>query len=641
MRAEKSDINTVAVLEAGIGALSLGFKQAGFQVKAAFEKNKRSVDIYKRNHNDEIYERDLQELSPKEIPGTDVIAADLTNMPIFKAAGGVRSGESLRKGMYLEKVYEIMKINAPKIFFLVLPVSIYRTPVWSEFLEKLSDLNYQSQWRVISTREMTGFPVTEKRVYLIGSRRSERPITFPEAVEEEEVIPIEKFIDHGNEADWYYRIDRENIQETTNDDCFLCWRRDKYVERPYADWNLIKTALVRVDGKIHKLTHHEMARLKGFPDEFKLELTNKAWLYRALAYAPNVLAVRRVAECLKDSLTQTHLQKMQRPERKFEKLFEDYLRRQDGILKMGIDQDSDSGFDMIYSYGDSTYCFQVKYYSSDFGMERSLRGLCSYLSESRNMERCRQILVTANIVRGDIKKSCRDEFGVAVWDVKNLLWLFDEFAEIKNEFVALLNYSIESIRPEEPTPQIFNKKEEKPEHLSLKERLRRIKPGKEEYQQYEELCVEILKYVMGDYLTLWNVQEKTDNGMYRFDLCCKIKNGVDEDFFNTVRQYFNTKYIVFEFKNYNDQITQKEIYTTEKYLYEKALRRVAVIISRKGASDSALAAARGSLRETGKLILCLSDDDLMDLIDMKDKNEQSTGSFFEAMLDDILIHLEK
>ena len=129
--------------------------------------------------------------------------------------------------------------------------------------------------------------------------------------------------------------------------------------------------------------------------------------------------------------------------------------------------------------------------------------------------------------------------------------------------------------------------------------------------------------------------------MYRFDLCCKIKNGVDEDFFNTVRQYFHTKYIVFEFKNYNDQITQKEIYTTEKYLYEKALRRVAVIISRKGASDSALAAARGSLRETGKLILCLSDDDLMDLIDIKDKNEQSTGSFLEAMLDDILIHLEK
>ena len=39
--------------------------------------------------------------------------------------------------------------------------------------------------------------------------------------------------------------------------------------------------------------------------------------------------------------------------------------------------------------------------------------------------------------------------------------------------------------------------------------------------------------------------------------------------------------------------------------------------------------------------MCIRDRDIMDLIDIKDKNEQSTGNFFEAMLDDILIHLEK
>ena len=55
------------------------------------------------------------------------------------------------------------------------------------------------------------------------------------------------------------------------------------------------------------------------------------------------------------------------------------------------------------------------------------------------------------------------------------------------------------------------------ENCSLKEKLQRIKPGLEQYQQYEDVCVEILKYVLGDYLTLWNVQEKTNNGMYRFD----------------------------------------------------------------------------------------------------------------------------
>lgn len=285
--------------------------------------------------------------------------------------------------------------------------------------------------------------------------------------------------------------------------------------------------------------------------------------------------------------------------------------------------------------------FNLKFYNSDFLMKQNLQKLYSRLSKKERSDGGSLILVVANIVSDEIKESCKVEFGIFIWDIRNLLWLFKEISVIKNEFIALLNYSVESIEPERPIPTIFNNNEEKSENCSLKEKLQRIKPGLEQYPQYEDVCVEILRYVLGDYLTLWNVQEKTNNGMYRFDLCCKIKSGTNQDFFNMVQQYFNTKYIVFEFKNYNEQITQKEIYTIEKYLYEKALRRVAVIISRRGANENALAAAKGSLRETGKLILCLSDKDIMALIDIKDKNEQSTGNFFEAMLDDLLIHLEK
>ena len=105
--------------------------------------------------------------------------------------------------------------------------------------------------------------------------------------------------------------------------------------------------------------------------------------------------------------------------------------------------------------------------------------------------------------------------------------------------------------------------------------------------------------------------------------------------------YFNTKYIVFEFKNHKGKITQKEIYTTEKYLYEKALRKVAIIISRFGADDHALKAAKGALRENGKLILCLSDNSLFEMIDIKTRGEQEPAEFMDALLDDILVHLEK
>ena len=80
---------------------------------------------------------------------------------------------------------------------------------------------------------------------------------------------------------------------------------------------------------------------------------------------------------------------------------------------------------------------------------------------------------------------------------------------------------------------------------------------------------------------------------------------------------------------------------TEKYLYEKALRKVAVIISRSGPDEHALQAVKGSLRENGKLIICLSDNSLLEMIDIKDRGEQEPAEFLGAILDDLLVHLEK
>lgn len=88
-------------------------------------------------------------------------------------------------------------------------------------------------------------------------------------------------------------------------------------------------------------------------------------------------------------------------------------------------------------------------------------------------------------------------------------------------------------------------------------------------------------------------------------------------------------------------MSQEEIYTTEKYLYQKALRSVAVIVSRKGADKNALRTARGCLRENGKLILCLSDEDLLELLRIKEEADRETAEYLGDMLDGMLIHLEK
>lgn len=257
------------------------------------------------------------------------------------------------------------------------------------------------------------------------------------------------------------------------------------------------------------------------------------------------------------------------------------------------------------------------------------------------------ICVVANLISDETKRKYEEAKLGYVWDIRNVLWLFEDYPELKNELISILNYSVENIEPERPEPFIFEEisqvENTDPESVadSYIAQLKALETGGAAFKKYEELCVSILKYILGEYLTLWEQQKTTEENLYRFDMCCKIKNGVTQDFFDTICKYFSTKYIVFEFKNYEKPITQREIYTTEKYLYEKALRKVAIIISRKGADKNAKMAARGSLRESGKLIICLSDEDLEAMLQIKKDGEKTTGGYLEDILDDMLMRLEK
>jgi hypothetical protein len=107
-----------------------------------------------------------------------------------------------------------------------------------------------------------------------------------------------------------------------------------------------------------------------------------------------------------------------------------------------------------------------------------------------------------------------------------------------------------------------------------------------------------------------------------------------------IKERFHSQYVIFECKNYVDPIRQGEIYTTEKYLYQKALRSVAFIVSRKLAHESALAAARGAIRENGKLIVSLSVDDICKMLALKDTAQDYNGFLFDKV-DDMLMKLER
>ena len=70
------------------------------------------------------------------------------------------------------------------------------------------------------------------------------------------------------------------------------------------------------------------------------------------------------------------------------------------------------------------------------------------------------------------------------------------------------------------------------------------------------------------------------------------------------------------------------------------MRGTAFIVSRKGANENALKAARGARRESGKLIICLSLDDIFDMLALRDRGDE-VYSPVSRILDGMLTKIER
>lgn len=621
--------NRVVILGAGIGAMAMGFENASCKVVAAYEHDERARELYENNAKDKTYKiGELDYNNFEEIPNMDILACDFRRGLSFTSAGMGKTHH------FRNAVKAVIEFKQPKKVFFLVQCGYARLKPFKALLDYLKDEGYNYSYRIINTEGSTGLPIKEDCVYLIGTRdSSECELKFPD-FEEQSICSINEILESDEVDGYYYKVNYEQIDKKIRKNTFLCWEKNQYVEANLADTNLRKIPLICNNGVIRKITHREFARLKAIPDSFNLDISNKAWMYRQLVYSPNVEIVTQIAKKLGN--TEENLLRTSYVVREdvFADIFRKYLFKKCQSVKIG------KSVDFECNVQGKDICFELKIYNSNYAIEKNIERVCAYLVSLKAKED--MILVVGNIVSKEIVEKYFEKYKIHIWTLSNILWLFEEYPDIKNEFISLLTYSVDDLKLEKPCHFLFQEQRNIKNEGTWKSKLLAIKPGKgERSKEYEDICIEILKNVLGEYLGLWKVQESSNNGLYRFDLCCKIKNGVNQDFFDTIKNYFNTKYIVFEFKNYEKEISQKEIYTTEKYLYEKALRRVAIIISRKGASKNALSAARGCLRENGKLIMCLSDQDLIELINIKEKEEQPTAEFFEVMLDDLLIQLEK
>jgi restriction endonuclease len=216
---------------------------------------------------------------------------------------------------------------------------------------------------------------------------------------------------------------------------------------------------------------------------------------------------------------------------------------------------------------------------------------------------------------------------------------FSEPSEILSGMSAVdINADLAQRSDDLPPPSPPPTPEQPRKGRNLCQELRSIERGRANAKRFEEKMTEAVQYIFDDDLTAWQRQKATDTNVSFYDLVARVASG--HDFWSTIVAHFSSRYIIFEFKNYGTKIKQGQIYTTEKYLFRPALRSTAFIISKKGADENALAAARGALREHGKLIVNLTVDDVCDMLGRKDKGDDPNALLVDKV-DEMLMKLER
>ncbi|MEH6458956.1 restriction endonuclease [Chitinimonas sp. JJ19] len=342
---------------------------------------------------------------------------------------------------------------------------------------------------------------------------------------------------------------------------------------------------------------------------------------------------------------------MQKPTPTWE-LFEDLVRRILEANNFQVTVNSgrgDRGFDLLGTDGNERWAIEVKYYRTVRAQPTLIEAAAMRLvNNGVTVPVQKGMLVVSCVLPPELREVLEEKFSVTCVDRSDLRVWAAAASELTEELEALIEADpseslVTRTTREDPRQrsQPLSRASTAPEDkrgTDLCHELKAIKRGKEAWARYERVCAKILKYLFPTDLHGWHSQKRTDDGLSRFDFVCRVKPTTE--FWRFVIEHLDSRYVLFEFKNYSGKIKQGQILTTEKYLLERGLRRVAIILTRAGAEPHAIKMTQGAMREHGKLMLIVNDEKLCEMLHMKERGEDPADCLFE-LADNFLLSLPR
>ncbi|MBQ8417990.1 MAG: DNA (cytosine-5-)-methyltransferase [Phascolarctobacterium sp.] len=308
-------------LFAGIGGMRLAFERAGGRCVYSSEWNKYCQQTYFANFGEQP-DGDITKVSAEEIPDHDILVAGFPCQPFSiagvskkKSLGRATGFEDKTQGTLFFDVCRILKAKKPKAFMLENVKNLCSHDKGNTFkviLEALDELNYQVFYKVLDGQNFV--PQHRERIIIVGFDRTRYGdnVEFDFCLEERYPKPIIADILEQNVGEKYTLSDK------------LWIYLQNYAEKHKAAGNGFGYGLAQLDGisrtlsaryykdgsevlipqngkNPRKLTPRECARLQGFPDSFKIPVSDTQ-AYMQFGNSVVVPLIANVAELIERTL---------------------------------------------------------------------------------------------------------------------------------------------------------------------------------------------------------------------------------------------------------------------------------------------------------------------------------------------------
>ena len=322
-------------LFAGIGGIRMGFDQAfGKQIETVFvsEFDESACKTYRANFND-LFEiaGDITKIDASDVPDFDICLAGFP-CQAFSMIGRRKGFDDEYKGRSRGTLFfDTLRIctnrkNKPKVIFCEnvkgLPIH-NKGKTLQTILSALCKAGYKPFYKVLNSKNF-GVPQNRERIYIVAFREDIAPemFDFPshagknktiaDILEDAPISPKYYLSDVYMETLRRHRAHQESLGHGFGyeirdlDDiagALVCGgmgrERNLIVDR--REHSTIP--VTRIKGEINKedirkMTPREWARLQGFPDSFKLSLTDTQ-LYKQFGNSVTVPVIRAIAKKIK------------------------------------------------------------------------------------------------------------------------------------------------------------------------------------------------------------------------------------------------------------------------------------------------------------------------------------------------------